>query len=50
LGENYPNRIVDIVETRKKVLKELFGKRKDTLTIKEKQRILKVHILKNRIA
>ncbi len=48
LGENYPNRIVDTNETRKEALKKLFAKRKDDLTLSEKERILNVHTLKRR--
>lgn len=46
----YPDRIVDISETRAFALKELYGLRKDKLTQKEKQRILNTHTLKQRFA
>ena len=48
LGKDYPNRIVDISETRKLALEKLYAKRKDDLTKSEKQRILRKHTLKRR--
>lgn len=48
LGKDYPNRIVDINETRKVALQKLYAQRKDKLTISEKDRILKTHTLKRR--
>lgn len=45
-GNDYPKRILDYSEKRKFALQELYGKRKENLTKKEKQRILKVHTLK----
>lgn len=44
-GSDYPERIVDIQETRTIALQKLYGKRKDPLTQKEKQRILEKHTL-----
>jgi len=50
LGVDYPERIVDIRETRKLALAKLYAKRKEPLTITEKDRILKVHTLKRRFS
>ncbi|MGB5943666.1 MAG: FAD-binding domain-containing protein [Leeuwenhoekiella sp.] len=48
IGKDYPERIVDIKETRAHALQALYGLRKADLTQKEKQRILDTHTLKNR--
>ena len=48
LGENYPNRLIDIKETRSVALEKLYARRKHELTKTEKERILKVHTLKRR--
>ncbi|MGB3606255.1 MAG: FAD-binding domain-containing protein [Psychroserpens sp.] len=48
LGETYPSRIVNIEETRKLALEKLYAQRKTSLTKSEKDRILRVHTLKNR--
>ncbi|MGB3607373.1 FAD-binding domain-containing protein, partial [Psychroserpens sp.] len=46
LGNDYPERIVDISETRKPALDKLYGMRKSDLFKKEKQRILDKHTIK----
>lgn len=48
LGIDYPERIIDIKDTRKIALEKLYAKRKEPLTQSEKERILKVHTLKRR--
>ncbi len=44
-GKDYPEPIVNIKETRKHTLQELYGLRKNDITQKERQRILDVHTL-----
>lgn len=46
LGKNYPERIVDIKETRKIALQKLYGMRKSDYFKQEKQRILDTHTIK----
>lgn len=46
IGINYPERIVDILRTRKDALKKLYGIHKSDYFIKEKQRILDKHTIK----
>jgi deoxyribodipyrimidine photo-lyase len=46
LGENYPERIVNIKETRKEALQKLYGMRKSDYFKQEKQRILDTHTIK----
>ncbi len=48
LGENYPNPIVDIQQTRKKASETLWNLRKNKVVKKEAQRILDTHTLPNR--
>ncbi len=49
LGKDYPDRILDITETRKQALKILYGVRKNKLTQEEKKRILDTHTLKRNL-
>ena len=46
LGENYPERIVDIKESRKEALQKLYEMRKSDYFKQEKQRILDTHTIK----
>ncbi|MBS3738881.1 MAG: deoxyribodipyrimidine photo-lyase [Psychroflexus sp.] len=48
LDKNYPKPIVDIKKTRQYALDKLYGLRKQKLSKKESQRILKMHTLPNR--
>lgn len=48
IGKNYPKLIIDMKITRAHALKELYGTRKNSVTQKEKQRILDIHTLTNR--
>lgn len=47
-GTDYPERIVDISETRKKALQQLYGQRKSTLAKAEKERILETHTIRRK--
>lgn len=47
-GKDYPERIVDISETRKHALSKLYGHRKNQLVQKEKSRILNMHTIKRK--
>lgn len=48
LGEDYPNPIVNIQETRRKASDSLWKLRKNNMVIEESERILKKHTLPNR--
>jgi len=47
-GTDYPKRIVDIKETRKYALKQLYGHRKNERTKLEKERILRKHTIRRK--
>lgn len=48
LGTDYPERIVNIAETRKIALQKLYGQRKSTLARSEKERILETHTIRRK--
>ncbi len=48
LGEDYPNPIVDIQETRKKASETMWSLRNNKTVLQESERILKKHTLPNR--
>ncbi|WP_198439792.1 cryptochrome/deoxyribodipyrimidine photo-lyase family protein [Pareuzebyella sediminis] len=45
-GVDYPTRIVDIEKTRKIASQKLYGQRKNTLAVSEKERILETHTMR----